>query len=142
MYNITKNVITKGQFELSDILKKIDNFWVKGSLNDEERDELIELAQTKANPENSIDMMTKLEELDKRVKELEILLATKEEVPEDNTSDATETVEYEEFEVGKWYYAGDKIKFDGDNYECIAPEGTVCVWSPKDYPPYWKKIDN
>ena len=48
--------------------------------------------------------------------------------------------EYPEYEVGKWYYAGDKISFNGSNYVCIAPDGAVCVWSPADYPAYWEEL--
>lgn len=50
------------------------------------------------------------------------------------------TEEYPEFVVGKWYYNGDKCSFGGKNYTCTAPTGTVCVWSPTDYPAYWKEV--
>jgi hypothetical protein len=48
--------------------------------------------------------------------------------------------EYLKYQVEKQYYTGDNIYFEGENYVCIAPEGTVCVWSPKDYPAYWEKV--
>ena len=51
------------------------------------------------------------------------------------------TESYLEFVAGKWYYTGDRIAFEGKNYECIAPEGVVCVWSPLEYPVYWVKIE-
>lgn len=53
MYKLMKNVISSGRYELKDILKKIDIMWLHGSVNDTERIELIELAQEKANPDNS-----------------------------------------------------------------------------------------
>lgn len=40
---------------------------------------------------------------------------------------------------GTWYYRGDRVTFDGAIYTCIAPDGTVCVWSPLEYPQYWAK---
>lgn len=43
----------------------------------------------------------------------------------------------DEYVVGKWYYRGDKILFNGSSFTCIAPKGVVCVWSPLDYPLYW-----
>ena len=46
----------------------------------------------------------------------------------------------EDFVVGKWYYRGDRVKFDGKTYVCIAPAETVCVWSPADYAVYWKEV--
>lgn len=42
--------------------------------------------------------------------------------------------------IGKWYYNGDKITFEGVKYKCIAPDGVVCMWSPKEYPVYWELV--
>lgn len=136
MYNLIKNVITIGNYELSNLLKKIDTQWLQGNLTDDERNELVGLAQDKANMQNSLDLYKKLEELDKRVKALE-------EAKEDDTTEVPEegTVEdVADYEVGKWYYAGDKVSFEGKTYKCVAPEGVVCVWSPKDYPTYWELV--
>lgn len=46
----------------------------------------------------------------------------------------------EEYVIGKWYYAGDRITYKGAVYQCIAPNGVVCVWSPDDYPAYWEAV--
>lgn len=131
MYNIIKTVITSGNFELTDIIRKIDTVWLEGKITDEEKAELVEMAQGKANPQHSMDLVAKVVDLEKRVK---ILEAQKE-----TSSDGEEVTEetYEPFVEGKWYYNGDKISFDGKNYRCIAPEGTACVWSPSAYPNYW-----
>lgn len=53
MYSVIKDVITKGNYELVDILNKINKLWVEGSLTEEERDELVSLARTNAIPDNS-----------------------------------------------------------------------------------------
>ena len=53
MDEIIKNVIDSGRFELVDILKKIDTIWLQSDISDEQKDELVELAREKANPENS-----------------------------------------------------------------------------------------
>lgn len=129
MYNIIKNVIQTGNFELSDMLKKIDIVWIKGDIADEQRTELQGYAQDKAIPQNSIDLVKKIEELDKRVKALE-----------NNTpsEDETQNEEYPEYVVGKWYYTDNKVTFEDNKYICTAPEGVVCVWSPIEYPAYWQ----
>ena len=58
-----------------------------------------------------------------------------------NDSEEEISAEYiDDFVVGKTYYKGDKVLFDGKIYECIAPDGVVCVWSPSDYPTYWKRL--
>lgn len=133
MKKIIESVINSKNYDLSDILKKIDTLWVQGSIDEEEKKHLAELARENANVHNSIDILAKLEELDKRVKALE---DAKADVPDEEQTETT----YPEFEPSKWYYAGDKVMFDGKVYECIAPEGVVCVWSPVDYSAYWEEV--
>lgn len=134
MYKITKNVIEMGGFNLTDILRKIDSLWIKGSITDDERADLYNMAQTKAKAKDSIDIVAKIAELETKITALEIKLEGVEDVvPEESPN-------YEEFVVGKWYYTGNRVTFEGKNYVCIAPEGTVCVWSPTDYPSYWEEV--
>lgn len=132
MFNVFKNVIENRNFELKGIIKKIDTLWAQSSITDDERAELISLAQSKANVQQSIDVMQKLEELDKRIKVVEEMLANN-----DNNSDDTEVV-YANYEVGKWYYNGNIVKYEDVLYKCVAPDGVVCVWSPTEYPAYWE----
>lgn len=128
MKNIFKSVIGNGLYELKDMLKKIDTQWVQNNITDTERDELVGLARENANSQNSIDILKKLEELDRRVAAIEAGGVT----PEED--------EYPDFVVGKWYYGGNKCTFEGGKYECTAPEGVVCTWSPAEYPAYWRAI--
>ena len=139
MYKITKNVIEMGGFNLTDILRKIDSLWIKGSITDDERADLYNMARFKAKVKDSVDMVAVIADLEARIVALEAKLEGAEDVaPED----IEESVSYEEFIVGKWYYTGNRITFEGKNYVCIAPEGTVCVWSPTDYPSYWEEVTN
>ena len=131
MYNLAKKVIESKNFELSAFLKKIDVLWVQGNITDSERVELFNLARKYADVQNSIDVLTKLEELDKRVRALE----------EERVNVEVPGEEVEAFVVGKWYYNGDKVTFDGSVYECTAPVGFPCTWSPSEYPAYWQNVD-
>ena len=144
MYEIIKTVIESGQYDLTDILKKIDVQWISGKITEEQRNELIQLAQGKANAKNSVDILSKLAEMEKRMvaREKEIIaLKTPYVIPEEAEGETEEgnTQEYPEYLAGKWYYNGDNISFEGEIYTCIAPEGQVCTWNPVEYPPYWKK---
>ncbi len=130
MQKIIEKVIESRNYELSDILKKIDTLWVQGGINEDAKKVLADKARNNANMQNSMDILAKLEELDKRVKALEDAHA---EVPDEEPTETT----YPNYEVGKWYYNGNKVMFDGVAYECTAPEGVVCVWSPLEYPAYW-----
>lgn len=67
MYEIFKNVINSKEYSLENILKKIDTKWVQSELTDEQRDELIALAQANANPENSnAPLQKQIEEISKK----------------------------------------------------------------------------
>lgn len=132
MYEIIKNVLTHNDYDLTAILRKIDTIWMQGKLTDDEYNELIDLARGNSDFKNSVDIMEKINELEKRIRVLE---------ENNSSSDQTTTEEIiEEYVTGKWYYNGDKCSFEGKNYTCIAPDGVVCVWSPKDYPTYWEEI--
>lgn len=129
MYHILKAVILARGFELKSMLSKINNFWAEGSISESERKDLIELAQENAHIKNEVDILAKLEEMDKRLKALEEAQGSTE-----NNGEA-----YPEYVAGKWYYGGDIISFEGKNYICIAPEGQVCTWNPVEYPAYWNE---
>ncbi len=128
MQKIIEKVIESKNFELKDMLRKIDTLWVQGSIDEDTKKKLSEKARNNATLDKSFDILSKLEELDKRVKALE----------KANTEETEEA--YEEFVAGKWYYNGNKISFEGKNYVCIAPDGATCVWNPIDYPAYWEEV--
>ena len=127
MYEIIKNVIQSCMYELSDMLQKIDTIWLQNGITEEERLELIELARANADKGQSIDVLSKLQELDIRVTALE--------------HQGTQPQEYPEYVSGTWYYRNDTCTYNGKRYACTAPEGAVCVWSPEEYPAYWQKVE-
>lgn len=130
MFNTVKNVLSQGNYNLKDILHKVDVLWVKGKLTDAEHEELVALAREGAKSENDFDIFEKLEEHDKRIAALE----------KGNGGEDEPSVEYPEYEVGKWYYKNAVCSLEGKNYICIVPEGVVCVWSPLEYPAYWEEV--
>lgn len=48
MYEIIRNVINTGAYKLADLAGKIDKLWVEGTLDETQRDELLELARAGA----------------------------------------------------------------------------------------------
>lgn len=131
MYEIIKNAIQSGRYELTDMLTKIDTLWVQSSLSDDERTELMNLARSGADPTQGVDVLAKLSDLDKRLKVLENA----------GTTDPEPGGEYPEYVTGKWYYKDDKCTYKGSKYICTAPAGVVCVWSPDEYPAYWQLVE-
>ena len=127
MYDVIKDVINTRRYVLADMLHKIDTLWAQGDIDDDQRTELIALAQGNADMAQEVNVLARLEELEQRVRALE--------------TGSTEPGEvYPDYVAGKWYYKGDKITFEGGKYQCIAPDGVVCVWSPTEYPAYWELV--
>ena len=77
MYEIVKNVINSKRYALDDMLKKIDTLWVQGDITEEQKKELVTLAQTNADPENSnAPLQKQIEEIAKQQNELKDTVAT------------------------------------------------------------------
>lgn len=133
MQKIIEKVIESKNYELSDMLRKIDTLWVQGSIDDTARKTLSDKARNNAITQNSVDILAKLEEMDMRLKVLEKAAAgTGEETPE-------ETIPAE-YIPGKWYYDGDRVSFEGKIYECSCEKDLVCIWSPAEYPVFWNEV--
>ena len=154
MYEIIKNVINTGDYELKDFLEKINIMYIEGEITKEQKDELDNLARTNANPENSYAPLQ--EQIDNLYLELNTLKSTVEanargmsalkEVVEKLGGTVTEpeipvTEEYPEYKqptgAHDAYKVGDKITFEGKKYTCILDN---CVWSPTEYPSAWQEI--
>ena len=140
MYEIIKNVIQSKQYELTDVLRKIDTLWFEGTLTEEQRAELRESAQTNAKPENSYaPLQNQINALFANVKELAQEIATLKNggvTPEEPTEEYPEYVQ--PTGAHDAYNTGDKITYKGQKYECLKDN---CVWNPDDYPKGWKKVE-
>lgn len=156
MYEIFKSVITSGNYELSDMLIKIDTIWVQGGITEEQRTELIELARTNADPEQSYAPLQKqidtlfvnMAEISVQVSEntanikaiKDKLVEQGAEVPEPEPEPEPE--EYPEYVqptgAHDAYNTGDKITYNGKKYVCKM---NGCVWTPDAYPAGWQKVE-
>lgn len=142
MYIIISNVIKSENYELNDMLRKIDTIWVQGSLTDEERGELVELAQSNADPARSYaplqeqinQAFDQIKALDTRIKALEA-----------GGSEPTDPEPEDEWP--EWvqptgahnaYSNGGKITYNGKHY-ISTMDGNV--WSPDAYPAGWEVYD-
>ena len=138
MYKIFKNILN-GEYELVDILNKIDEYYVKSKLTKEQKEELEEEAREKANPVNSYaPLEERLEALESRVDRLETKLSSQGQTSPEEPSEE----EYPEYVqptgAHDAYKIGDKITYNGKKYECIY-DG--CVWTPDAYPQGWRLIE-
>lgn len=131
---IAKQVIESGRYELSAMLTKIDTLWVQGDLSDEEKTELVTLAQSKTYPGNSYAPMRK--QIDEAFTQIQALADTVK-TQGDLITALTETVEgmggtvtppdlTEPEEWPEWY------KWNGVG-KCPWQKGSKCSHNGKRY---------
>lgn len=141
MYSIIKEVLIKGNYELVDVLNKINKLWIEGSLTEEERDELVNLARTNANPNNSYAENTQqianlweyYQQLDTRLSKLENSQDVEPTEPEEAWPEYRQPTGAHDA-----YKAGDKVTFQSKKYICKM---NGCVWNPLTYPDAWELVE-
>ena len=155
MFNIFKNVIETSDFDLRDILNKIEESYIKSSLSKEEQTELEEMARQHAKPENSY--ATVQSQIDNLAQQIKLLKETVEANAQGTSAlkDAVEklggvitppeeqpTEEYPQYKqptgAHDAYKIGDKITYNEKHYECIF---NGCVWTPDAYPQGWELVE-
>ena len=145
MYEIFKNVINSKEYSLEDILKKIDTKWVQSEITDEQRDELITLAQTNADPSQSnAPLQKQVEEISKKqialedtVEKLSAMVQKIKETVESGGTVVPEpeppiTEEYPAWEPYNGippvpYQVGSKVTHNGKKWESMVDNN---VWEP------------
>lgn len=145
-YEDLRAQISSGDFKLQAMLDKLTRLYIEDMLTEDEYDALMQLARDNANPDKEIEentdvvkqLMAKVTALEQTVTSMEARIKKLED-PEAEPEEPVVT--YEPYDPHKWYYKDMTCSFEGKNYVCIAPEGVVCNWSPKDYPTYWKLVE-
>lgn len=138
MYEIIKSVIQSKDYELREMLYKINKMYIESAITEAEKTELDELARQNAVADNSYaplkvqieDIYSKLAQITSRLEALE------------NIEEPSEPVdEYQEYKqltgAHDAYHVGDKIIYNGKKYICKLDN---CVWSPDEYPSAWEEV--
>ncbi len=156
MFEIIKNVIESRDYELVDMLYKINKMYIESNITDEQKQELDELARTNAKAENSYASVQ--EQIDKAFREIDLLKSTVEAnaIGMSALKDAVEKLggkiegptepekeeEYPEYiqptGAHDAYKIGDKITYNSKKYIC---QMNGCVWTPDDYPKGWQEVE-
>lgn len=153
MYEIIKSVINEGRYELADILAKIDTIWIQGDITEEQKTELVLLAQEKAKPENSYAPIQKqvdtlftnmaeiAEQVGRNILDIQSIKKKLEEegteIPEPEPEPGEEWPEYvAPTGAHDAYNTGDKVTYKGKHYIC---QMDGCVWDPETYPQGWRE---
>ena len=145
MYEIFKSVIASKSYNLEEMIKKINIRWVEDILTEEQREELITMAQANADPSQSnAPLQKQIEEISKKQIALEDtvekLSATVQKIKETVESGGTVvpdpeppiTEEYPAWEPYNGippvpYQIGSKVTHNGKKWESMVPNN---VWEP------------
>lgn len=145
MYEIIKSVIESKDYELKDILYKINKMYIESAITEEQKQKLDNLARENANAENSYaplqeqieNIYGELANIKSRLDNLENGQAGE----EGGETEPSETEEYSEYKQPQGthdaYNTGDKITYNGKKYVCKM-DG--CVWNPDTYPDAWEEV--
>lgn len=140
MYEIIKSVIQSKDYELRNMLYKINKMYIESAITEAQKTELDELARTNANAENSY--ATVKDQIENIYKEIDTLKSRVSSLEKnEGTEEPTEPEEYPEYKqptgAHDAYNAGDKITYNNKKYICKM-DG--CVWSPEEYPQGWEEV--
>ena len=145
MYEIFKSVIVSKSYNLEEMIKKINIRWVEDILTEEQREELITMAQTNADPSQSnAPLQKQIEEISKKqialedtVEKLRAMVQKIKETVESGGTVVPEpeppiTEEYPAWEPYNGippvpYQVGSKVTHNGKKWESMVPNN---VWEP------------
>lgn len=139
MFEIIKNVIESRDYELVDMLYKINKMYIESNITDEQKQELDELARTNAKAENSYAaVQEQINRIYEKLDSIEVRVAKLEET-EGTSEPENEYPEYVQPQgAHDAYKIGDKITYKGKKYIC---QMNGCVWTPDDYPKGWQEVE-
>lgn len=158
MYEIFKSVIASKSYNLEEMIKKINIRWVEDILTEEQREELITMAQANADPSQSnAPLQKQIEEISKKqialedtVEKLSAMVQKIKETVESGGTVVPEpeppiTEEYPAWEPYNGippvpYQVGSKVTHNGKKWESMVPNN---VWEPGAFgvgAEIWKEI--
>ena len=143
MYEIIKSVIQSKDYELRDMLYKINKMYIESAITEAQKTELDELARINAVAENSY--ATAKEQIENIYKEIESIKADIKELKKENNQEITSTEPENEYPLYKQpqgshdaYKVAEKVTYNSKKYICKLDN---CVWSPEEYPQGWELVE-
>lgn len=120
-------LISSLQYDLEDVLHRIDVMYAAGRLTDDERTALYALARENAKAE--YDYAAEIEAIWAAIRELQASIGGSSEESDDWPAYQQPTGAHDAYNVG------DKITYNGKHYVCKM---NGCVWTPDAYPAGWE----
>lgn len=150
MYGIIKDVIKRGDYELATMLKKVKTLWAESEISDEQREELLILANQNASADNEkASANNQFEAIFKNLGEMALEIKTLQaEVAKLKGEEVTEetTEEYPEWE--RWngigtvpYQTDSKVTHNGVKYISMVDDNFWEPGAPGVYENIWKLVE-
>ena len=130
--SIFHSTISRGGFDLAAMLQRIDEYHIAGKITDADRDELQAAARREASP--GMDVTAEIQRLWAAVGGLRKAVSDLAGEPEGGDAPAF----VQPTGAHDAYFAGARVTYNGAVYECVAPGGVACVWSPDVMPDHWR----
>ena len=132
--------IRSDDFDLKTVLARIEFFYAKGEISEQDREDLINFARSRAADAMGMDVKAEIKAIVKMLTQLDERLKALEEKIEPSPEPHPEP------DIPDWvqptgahdaYNTGDKVRYKGRYYECLMD---ACVWAPDVLPSAWKEI--
>ncbi len=134
MKEVFLNVIERGGYDLTNLLRKIDTYYIVGMLSEAEKDELY--AKARGSQIAQYDVKVEIEKLWDAIKDINSKLA-------ENTTTEEPTTEYAEYVqptgAHDAYMEGNIVTYNGKVYKCLM---NYCVYAPDVYPAAWEMVED
>lgn len=128
MKSIFENVISRGNYDLTNMLSKIDTYYIEGKLTESERDALYAQARNGAVAALGYDVKSEIDALWAAVRALQ-------------SGQISGSIEIKDFVqptgAHDAYNIGDKVLYNGKTWESSI-DGNV--WRPDVYPAGWVEV--
>ncbi|MBQ9263746.1 MAG: hypothetical protein IJ189_05985 [Clostridia bacterium] len=140
MYATFGRIIRSGKYDLASLTARVNFYHANGQLTDDQRRDLLSLAQEQAAQAMTMDYKAEILALWERVHALENRMdqppVQQEEAETPDTPDAWPLFT-QPTGVHNAYHAGDQVTFENKRYICRM---AACVWSPAVYPSAWEEV--
>lgn len=146
--------IDRGNYDLNALVERIKNFEIRGDIDSDQSNTLLELAREKAKEQDKYgDFQTQIDSMATAIAAINLRLDLIEQkfdaLCEETGIEIDISVPASSDNIAEFvqptgahdaYYTGDKVTFNGRKWVCTAPEGYACTYSPSAYPAYWEDL--
>lgn len=132
-------IINSDNFDLNQLVNRINFYHMRGDLSDDDRLELLEMARERAGETITVNTRDEILQIWARISTLENRVTALEQESSGGGGESGED-EWPEYVqptgAHDAYQIGDKITYNNKHYTCLIAN---CIWNPDVYPQGWRE---